>query len=528
MSEQASFINLIDELQWRGLLKDCTDETGLREHLSDPDGSPRKIYAGFDPTADSLTIGNLVPIMLLAHVKRAGHSPIVVMGGGTGLIGDPSGKSAERQLNTVETIAGFIEKQRPIYSTVLDQIEGPDHQILNNHDWLKNISYIEALRDIGKHFSVNMMMQKESVKERLNNREQGISYTEFSYMILQAYDYAHLYEDQGVTVQIGGSDQYGNIVAGTEFISKRLRSNYTDSLSNYTDACIRKARSITDSFGDSGPAFVEIHKQLRSDAMEESLTRISQPEDARETVVRIDANRDYFKELGGEVWDAVVELHLSANMLSRSERVFGLTAPLVQKADGGKFGKTEKGAIWLTAARTSPYAYYQFWLNSTDEDARGWIKVFTFLDQETVESLIARHDENPGKRELQRTLAQEATRILHGEDAMLNAEAAGKALFSGDIGSLDEATMLEVFASVPTTEHSKAELEGGLDMVEMLKSTKLASSNREARDFLNEGSVSINGEKIDGDTVIDESSLLHGSIIAIRRGKKKWHMTRWA
>lgn len=436
MSER---IDLIDELKWRGLLKDCTDESGLREHLSDPENSPRKIYAGFDPTADSLTIGNLVPIMLLSHVKRAGHSPIVVMGGGTGLIGDPSGKSAERQLNTVETIEGFIEKQRPIYSTVLDQIEGPAHQILNNHDWLKNISYIEALRDIGKHFSVNMMMQKESVKERLNNREQGISYTEFSYMILQAYDFAHLYEEQGVTVQIGGSDQYGNIVAGCDLIRRRA---------------------------------------------------LGEPDD--------------------------------------SSKAFGLTVPLVQKADGGKFGKTEKGAIWLTAARTSPYAYYQFWLNSTDEDARGWIKVFTFLDQSTVESLIARHDENPGKRELQRTLAQEATKILHGQAAMENAEAAGKALFSGEIGSLDEATMLEVFVSVPTTEHSKAELSGGLDMVEMLKSTKLASSNREARDFLNEGSVSINGEKIDGDTVVDESSLLHGSIIAIRRGKKKWHMTRWA
>ena len=432
-------IDLLDELSWRGLLKDCTDEKGLREHLGDPVGSPRKIYAGFDPTADSLTIGNLVPIMLLAHVKRAGHSPIVVMGGGTGLIGDPSGKSAERQLNTVETIEHFINCQRPIYSTVLSQIDGPEHQILNNHDWLKEISFIEALRDIGKHFSVNMMMQKESVKERLNNREQGISYTEFSYMILQAYDFAHLYETQGITVQLGGSDQYGNIVAGGDLIRRR-------------------------------------------------------------------------------------------SMLAEDEpaKSFGLTVPLVQKADGGKFGKTEKGAIWLTAQRTSPYAYYQFWLNASDEDARNWIKVFTFLDQETVESLIARHDEHLGKRELQRTLAQEATTILHGQAAMENAEGAGKALFSGDIASLDEATMLEVFASVPTTEHDKAELSGGVNMIELLNAIKLASSNREAKEFLSEGSVSINGQKIDGDTVIDESSLLHGSVIAIRRGKKKWHLTKWA
>lgn len=465
MSER---IDLINELQWRGLLKDCTDIDGLRDHLADPDNNPRKIYCGFDPTADSLTIGNLVPIMLLAHVKRAGHSPIVVMGGGTGLIGDPSGKSAERQLNTVETIAGYIDKQRPIYSTVLDQIEGPDHQILNNHDWLKNISYIEALRDIGKHFSVNMMMQKESVKERLNNREQGISYTEFSYMILQAYDFAHLYKEMGVTVQLGGSDQYGNIVAGADLI--------------------RRMNSV--------PFEVSVQDEQEAGLVEGTIT-------GNQSRVVVFAEND------------------------EAERALGLTAPLVQKADGGKFGKTEKGAIWLTAARTSPYAYYQFWLNASDEDARGWIKVFTFLDQPTVDSLIARHDENPGKRELQRTLAQEATRILHGQDAMENAEAAGKALFSGDIGSLDEQTMVEVFASVPTTEHSKSELADGLDMVEMLKSTKLASSNREARDFLNEGSVSINGEKINADTKVTEAHLLHGSFIAIRRGKKKWHLTRW-
>ena len=476
MSERIDTIDLIDELQWRGLLKDCTDIDGLRSHLADPDNNPRKVYCGFDPTADSLTIGNLVPIMLLAHVKRAGHSPIVVMGGGTGLIGDPSGKSAERQLNTVETIAGFIDKQRPIYSTVLDQIEGPDHQILNNHDWLKNISYIEALRDIGKHFSVNMMMQKESVKERLNNREQGISYTEFSYMILQSYDFAHLYEEMGVTVQLGGSDQYGNIIAGGDLIRRRNSVEMTESDKQFW-------RKYSDDISDA----------IRSN------------------------NRG--------LHDKAMELRQAIDQ--KYNLCYGLTAPLVQKSDGGKFGKTEKGAIWLTAARTSPYAYYQFWLNATDEDARGWIKVFTLLDQPTIESLIARHDENPGKRELQRTLAQEATRILHGQAAMENAEAAGKALFSGDISSLDEQTMIEVFASIPTTEHSKAELAEGLDMVEMLKSTKLAASNREARDFLNEGSVSINGEKIDADTKVTEANLLHGSFIAIRRGKKKWHLTRW-
>lgn len=434
---QAQIPDLIAELEWRGLIKDCTDKEGLGKHLA---SGQRKIYCGFDPTADSLTIGNLVPIMMLAHVKRAGHVPVVIMGGGTGLIGDPSGKSAERMMMTAETVQHHVDCQRPIFENVLGQINGPEHAIKNNLDWLGGISYIEALRDIGKHFSVNMMMQKESVRERLNNREQGISYTEFSYMILQAYDFAYLYEHDGITVQFGGSDQYGNIVAGSDLIRRKAAMN------------------------DDEPT-----------------------------------------------------------------KTFGLTAPLVQKADGGKFGKTETGAVWLTAARTSPYAYYQFWLNATDEDARNWIKVFTFLPQAEIEALIDRHDANPGARELQRTLAQHATSILHGTAAMENAEAAGKALFSGDVGTLDRDTLVEVFASVPTTEHAKSELAGeGVDPVDLLIACNLASSKREAREFLGGGSVSVNGEKIDADTRINASHLLHGSYIAIRRGKKNWHMTKWS
>ncbi|MBO6740563.1 MAG: tyrosine--tRNA ligase [Phycisphaerales bacterium] len=436
----AQITDLVAELEWRGLVKDATDKEALRDHLADPKGTPRKVYCGFDPTADSLTIGNLVPIMMLAHVKRAGHTPVVVMGGGTGLIGDPSGKSAERQMMTAETVQHHVNCQRPIFENVLGQIDGPEHHIKNNLDWLGGISYIEALRDIGKHFSVNMMMQKESVKERLNNREQGISYTEFSYMILQSYDFSYLYENEGITVQFGGSDQYGNIVAGTDLIRRIAVMN------------------------DDEPS-----------------------------------------------------------------KTFGLTAPLVQKADGGKFGKTETGAIWLTAARTSPYAYYQFWLNASDEDARNWIKVFTILPQSEIEALIARHDENPGKRELQRTLAQQATTILHGPEAMENAEAAGKALFSGEVGGLDKDTLIDVFASVPTTEHAKSGLDGeGIDPVELLIECNLASSKREAREFLSGNSVSINGSKIDADTRITADHLLHDSFIAIRRGKKKWHMTKWS
>jgi len=503
-------IDLINELEWRGLLKDCTDKDGLRAHLSDPAQSPRKIYAGFDPTADSLTIGNLVPIMLLAHVKRAGHTPVVVMGGGTGLIGDPSGKSAERQMMTEEMVQHNVDAQRPIYDAVLGSFAGPDHVLLNNNDWLSKITYIEALRDIGKHFSVNMMMQKESVKDRLNNREQGISYTEFSYMILQAYDFAHLYEHEGVTVQLGGSDQYGNIVAGSDLI----RRNRHEFLTSMNQRFLR----IADKAG------ADITRKIITDAASKKFDeKISEFGEA--LVPNLIVNRKRFLEIP---FSAGEEKRLDFELQFRDKSSFGLTAPLVSKADGGKFGKTETGAIWLTANRTSPYAYYQFWLNSSDDDAANWIKVFTFLDQAAVEELIARHNENPGMRELQRTLAQEATKILHGEAAMLNAENAGKALFSGDIASLDSDTMLEVFASVPTTEHAKADLAAGVDMVELLKSVNLASSNREAREFLTNGSVSINGEKIALDTKLTPNHLLHDAYIAIRRGKKKWHLTKWA
>lgn len=536
--------DLVAELEWRGLVKDATDKEALREHLADPKGTPRKVYVGFDPTADSLTIGNLVPIMMLAHVKRAGHTPVVVMGGGTGLIGDPSGKSAERQMMTTETVEHHVNCQRPIFENVLGQIEGPEHHIKNNLDWLGGISYIEALRDIGKHFSVNMMMQKESVRERLNNREQGISYTEFSYMILQAYDFLYLYQNHGVTVQFGGSDQYGNIVAGTDLI-RRVCINTTVASTADENPEHQKmhdmiidwlAKSKDPDVGLVANDYFDLAEQLVQ-AMSEDATSVSRD--------LIDDNMDVVKDVyeiamnHGTLEVAEAAARLLAHPLSHRAKALGeiakiehprgLTAPLVQKADGGKFGKTETGAIWLTAARTSPYAYYQFWLNATDEDAKNWIKVFTFLPQAEIEALIARHEENPGKRELQRTLAQNATQILHGTAAMENAEAAGKALFSGEVGTLDKDTLVEVFASVPTTEHSKSDLEGeGADPVDLLIACDLASSKREAREFLSGNSVSINGNKIDADTRITADHLLHDSFIAIRRGKKKWHMTKWS
>ncbi|MEO0716076.1 MAG: tyrosine--tRNA ligase, partial [Planctomycetota bacterium] len=293
-------IDFLAELRWRNLFHQATHEDALAKHLSEPDSAPRRAYAGFDPTADSLTIGNLIPIMVLIHFARAGHTPVVIMGGGTGLIGDPSGKSAERQLLTPERVQEHIDSQREIFQRAFAGAGLPEPTIYNNYDWLKDLSYLEALRDVGKHFSVNMMVQKDSVRDRLNKRDQGISYTEFSYMILQAYDFLHLHRDSNVTIQLGGSDQYGNIVAGCDLIRRVIAADADDPEGVSADA-------------------------------------------------------------------------------------FGMTAPLVTKADGGKFGKTESGAVWLSAHRTSPYAYYQFWLNAADEDVGRFLRLFTLMTKDEIE-----------------------------------------------------------------------------------------------------------------------------------------------
>ncbi|MCC7388672.1 MAG: tyrosine--tRNA ligase [Phycisphaerales bacterium] len=437
-------INFLDELRWRGLLHQCTDEQGLTSHLADPVAARRRAYAGFDPTANSLTIGNLVPIMCLAHFARAGHEPVVVMGGGTGLIGDPSGKTAERTLMTAETVAGNVASQRRIFEAVFRGAGLTVPTIVNNADWLCKLSYLDALRDIGKHFSVNMMIQKESVKARLENREHGISYTEFSYMILQAYDFAYLFRDRAVTVQLGGSDQWGNIVAGADLI--------------------RREHAAAHPGEDSG-----------------------------------------------------------------APHCFGLTNPLVTKADGGKFGKTESGAIWLTAERTSPYAYYQFWLNAADADVVKFLKLFTLLPQAEVESLAAAHAANPGAREAHRALAHHATALLHGEHEAANAANAATALFSGEVAALPKALLQEVLAEVPSSDHPRASLDAeGVALVELLVETGLAKSKRESREFLANGSVSVNGRKVGPDDRLTSADLLHAELIALRRGKKAWHLTRWA
>ncbi|MBX3380427.1 MAG: tyrosine--tRNA ligase [Phycisphaeraceae bacterium] len=434
MSE-AKTQSFLEEMRWRGQLHQCTDEAGLEKHLA---GGVRRAYAGFDPTADSLTIGNLVTIMALARFQRAGHAPVAVMGGGTGLIGDPSGKSAERQLMTAETVANNVAKIETIFDRILDfSGNGPTRAtMINNIDWLAKLSYLEALRDIGKHFSVNMMIQKDSVRDRLHNRDQGISYTEFSYMILQSYDFLHLFRANGVTMQLGGSDQWGNIVGGCDLIRRVASAPNNES--------------------------------------------------------------------------------------------FGATWPLVTKSDGGKFGKTESGAIWLTKERTSPFAYYQFWLNAADADVGRFLKTFTFLPQDEIAALEEKVKTEPGAREAQRALAREATKIVHGESEMQQAESAGKALFSGDIAGLSAALLHEVFASAPTVTLPKARLEGeGVALMDLLVEVQAVASKREAKEFLANGSVTVNGQKAGAEHKLKTSDLLHGSVIALRRGKKNWHVTKW-
>ncbi len=428
----------LDELSWRGLLHQATSDE-LAGHLAE---QPRSAYVGFDPTADSLTIGNLIPIMLLAHFQRSGHHPVVVMGGGTGMIGDPSGKSAERPLLTTEQVQANVEAQRPIFERVLDFSAGCGNraEIVDNLEWLSRIGFIELLRDIGKHFSVNVMMQKESVSSRLNEREQGISYTEFSYQVLQAYDFLHLHRTRGVTIQMGGSDQYGNIVAGID-LTRRLERTASDE--------------------------------------------------------------------GAET--------------------YGVTAPLVTKADGGKFGKSEAGAIWLTAERTSPYRFHQFWLNSADDDVANFLKWFTFLDRAEIEALETANKERPQERAAQRRLADEVTGMLHGVAAVESAKAASAALFSGEVRGLDENTLRTIADDLASRTVSRKSLleDEGPTIGSALKDLGLASSNREVREFIKGGAVRINGEPVAEDRPFENGDLLDGGFTLLRRGRKNWAAIVW-
>jgi tyrosyl-tRNA synthetase len=434
----ASATSFLEELRWRGLLHQASaTDAQVDKHLS---GKMRVAYAGFDPTKDSLTIGHLVPIKLLMLWQRAGHQPIALVGGGTGLIGDPSGKDAERQLLDREAVEANVASQRRIFERFLDfEPSKANHaRVMNNADWLCDLRFVDVLRDVGKHFSVNTMIQKDSVRERLQNREQGISYTEFSYMLLQAYDFLHLKRSASCSVQMSGSDQYGNIVAGIDLIHR--------------------------SFGREGEA--------------------------------------------GEA--------------------YGITAPLLMGADGKKIGKTEKGALWLTADRTSPYAFYQYWINVEDADVVPFLKWFTFLSREAIEQLATEHAASPEQRAAQRVLAREVTLLVHGADELARVTAASTALFGGDVRALDAQMLADVFADVPNTEHSIDSLAGeGVALVELLAQTSLATSKSQARQFLQSGAVSVNGEKVDLTRRITSADLLHGARVLLRRGKKQWHATRW-
>ena len=421
-------MDLLEDLAFRGLIHQQTNPEGLRAHLS----SQRAVYCGFDPTRDSLTIGNLVPILLLRRFQQAGHRPVVILGGGTGMIGDPSGKDAERQLLSPEQIAKNIAGQRVTFERLLD-FTGPNAAVLlDNADWLKSVGYLEMLRDVGKYFSINMMIQKDSVKDRLQNREQGISYTEFSYMLLQAYDFVHLWDQHGVTLQVCGSDQWGNVVGGIDLIRRKHQAE-----------------------------------------------------------------------------------------------AFGLTAPLVTKADGGKFGKTEAGAIWLHESYTSPYAFYQFWLNTPDNDVLKYLKIFSFLPHDEILRLSAEHEANPGARAAHRALAEQVTELLHGAEGLAHAQHATQALFSGDVSTLPRATLEELFQTAPSIQLPKARLAEGIAASDFLVEAGVAKSKREAREFLANGAISISSRKADAETRVTEEWLLFGEIALIRRGRKTWHVVRF-
>ena len=430
--------NLIEELRWRGMLQDSTPDT--EKYLLENKISG---YIGFDPTADSLHIGNLATIMLLVHLQRAGHTPYALVGGATGMVGDPSGKSSERNLLDEPTLRHNEKCIGEQLRKFLD-FEGENAAVLvNNYDWFKEFSFLHFLRDVGKHLSVNYMMAKDSVKTRL---ETGISFTEFSYQLLQAYDFYYLYKNHGVKLQMGGSDQWGNITSGTELI-----------------------RRISNAESDNN-------------------------DDTR-------------------------------------EHAFAVTCPLVTKADGSKFGKSESGNVWLDPNLTSPYKFYQFWLNTDDDVAPRLIRVFTLLDKETIESLEIEHEKDRGQRVLQKALAEEVTKRVHGEEAYENAVAASEILFGKDVvkqlQQIDERTLLEIFEGVPQIEISLDEYHQAENVTELLSTVtdnKVFASKSEAKKMIKAGGVSINKSKIADPVMEADFALLQDKYLLVQRGKKNYYL----
>ena len=419
--------SLIEEFRGRGLLQDATE--GAAEHLLE---APRTVYIGFDPTAASLHLGSLVPIMGLVHAQRAGHTPIALVGGGTGLIGDPSGKTVERQLLTKELAAENAEGIRAQLAHFLDFEAGSNPaRMRNNHDWLGDLALVDFLRDFGKHFSVNQMLAKESVKRRIDGDGQGMSYTEFSYALLQSYDFLQLYREEGCTVQMGGSDQWGNITTGIDLVRR-------------------------------------------------------------------------------------VE----------SARAFGVVFPLLTNASGAKFGKSEAGNVWLDAELTSPFRFYQYWINVDDADVMRYVNFFTLLAPDEVEELAGLVESEPHRRAAQRALADDVTRRLHGETGLSAARRATKALFSGEVEGLGAAEIADVFADVPSSEVSAEDLGGdGISVVEALVSSGLASSNGDARRSIEGGGVYVNNVRVeDTAAAITMDDAIEGRFVLLRKGKKRYHL----
>ncbi|SEP95456.1 tyrosyl-tRNA synthetase [Hyunsoonleella jejuensis] len=422
--------NFVEELTWRGMIH--TVMPGAEEHLME---GMKSAYVGFDPTADSLHIGNLVPIMLLAHYQRCGHKPVALVGGATGMIGDPSGKSSERNLLDEKTLRHNQEAIKKQLAHFLDFESDADNAavLVNNYDWMKEFSFLEFIRDVGKHITVNYMMAKDSVKNRISSDDsEGMSFTEFTYQLVQGYDFLHLYRANDCTIQMGGSDQWGNITTGTELI----------------------------------------------------------------------------RRIGGG-------------------KGYAITCPLITKSDGSKFGKSEGGNVWLDANRTSPYKFYQYWLNSSDEDAEKYIKIFTFLTEDDINSIIAEHREAPHLRVLQKCLAEEITTMVHSKSDLENAIKASNILFgkstSDDLKALNEQTFLDVFDGVPQTEIDKSEILEGLDMIGALaEKGGFLKSNGEARRALKENSISVNKEKVKEDYKITGADLINNKFVLLQRGKKNY------
>jgi tyrosyl-tRNA synthetase len=426
--------NFIEELQWRGMIHDVMPDT--ETHLLE---TMRSAYVGFDPTADSLHIGNLVPIMLLAFFQRSGHKPVALVGGATGMIGDPSGKSSERNLLDEATLRHNQECVRDQLSHFLDFSSGAANEavMVNNYDWMKKFSFLDFIRDVGKHITINYMMAKDSVKNRITGEgQEGMSFTEFTYQLVQGYDFLHLFLNNNCSLQMGGSDQWGNITTGTELI----------------------------------------------------------------------------RRIGGG-------------------KGYALTCPLITRSDGSKFGKSEGGNVWLDSKRTSPYKFYQYWLNTSDDDAVKYIKIFTFLNKETIDALVAEHAEAPHVRLLQKRLAKEVTTTVHGEEAYEKAVKASNILFgrstSTDLKELDSDTFLEVFDGVPQADVDASEIENGLDIIAALaEQTGFLKSNGEARRALKENSISVNKEKVNDVYKITSEDLINDQFVLLQRGKKNYFIIR--